>query len=107
MRAVAREYDWPGYATEYERTELPPGELGAFVGEYEFATPGYPRIRVTSTDGRLRWAGREMVAVAGGAFVVPDASIEVVFVRDGAGTVVAADYGAPGMRKTRVVRKSP
>jgi CubicO group peptidase (beta-lactamase class C family) len=107
MRAVAREYDWPDYVREYERTELPPSALGAFVGEYAFADPKYPRIPVTSSDGRLRWAGREMVAVVGGTFVVPDASIEVMFVRDAAGTVVAADYGAPGMRKTRLARKNP
>lgn len=107
MRAVAREYDWPGFVTEYERTALPPGALEAFVGEYEFADPRYPRIRVTSSDGSLRWAGREMASVAGGAFVVPAAGIEVRFVRDAAGTVVAADFGTPGMRKTRVARKSP
>jgi len=85
MRAVAREYDWPDYVREYERTELPPGALGRWW-RVHIRRSRYPTIRVTSSDGRLRWAGREMVSVVGGSFVVPDAGIEVMFVRDAAGT---------------------
>ena len=45
-----------------------------------------------------------MVPVRGGTFVVPGAGIEVGFVRDAAGTVVGAEYGQPGMRRTRLTR---
>ncbi len=104
VRAVAVEYDWPGYLPEYERVDLPPAALARHAGEYEFDNPAYPKIRVVVKEGRLYWAGREMQAVVGGSFVVPAVGIEVVFVRDATGAVVAADYGSPGMRKTRIRR---
>jgi len=54
----------------------------------------------------MYWADRKMQAVAGGSFVVVDAGIEVEFVRDAGGAVVAADYRPPGMRRIRVKRAS-
>jgi CubicO group peptidase (beta-lactamase class C family) len=103
-RAIAVEYGWPGYVREYERVTLPAGALAAFAGEYEFANPAYPKIQIVVKEGGLYWAARQMQAVAGGMFVIPSAGIEVHFVRDGNGTVVAADYGTPGMRRTRITR---
>jgi len=103
-RAVAVEYGWPGYLTEYERVPLPPRAAEELVGQYEFDNPAYPKIQVTAKDGHLYWADRDVQAVAGGSFVVEDAGIEVEFVRDAGGAVVAADYRPPGMRKVRVKR---
>lgn len=104
LRAVAAEYAWPGFLTEYETAELPTAALGEVAGQYAFDNPAYPKIGITVKDGRLYWVDRPMQPVAGGRFVVPSAGIEVEFVRDDAGAVVAADVREPGTRKTRIRR---
>lgn len=103
-RAVAAEYAWPGYVPEFERVTQSADVLEAFAGQYEFADPSLPKIRVTRQGDRLLWQDREMIPVRGGTFVVPSAGIEVGFVRDAAGAVVAAEYAQPGMRRTRIAR---
>jgi CubicO group peptidase (beta-lactamase class C family) len=104
LRAVAAEYDWPGYLVEYEAAEVRSGAWGEVAGQYEFDNPAFPKIAVTVKDGRLYWVDRPMQPVVGGLFVVPAAGIEVEFVRDTEGTVVGADFREPGMRKIRIRR---
>jgi CubicO group peptidase (beta-lactamase class C family) len=103
-RAVAAEYAWPGFVREYQRAAQAADALSAFAGEYQFANPSLPKIRVTQRGDRLFWQELEMVPVVGGTFVLPDAGIEVRFVRDAAGKVVAAEFGEPGMRNARITR---
>ncbi len=103
-RAVAVEYGWPEYVPVFERVTPSAEVLDAFAGQYEFVNPSYPKIRISRQGERLLWQDAEMVAVRGGTFVVPRWGIEVRFVRDAAGAVVAAEYAEPGMRRTRVAR---
>ncbi len=104
LRAVAAEYKWPGYLGEYEGAEMQATALADVAGQYEFDNPKYPKIRVTVRDGRLYWVDQPMQPVVGGLFVVRSEGIEVEFVRDPGGTVVAADFREPGMRKMRIRR---
>ena len=104
LRAVAAEYKWPGYLGEYEGAEVQATALADVAGQYEFDNPKYPKIRVTVRDGRLYWVDQPMQPVVGGLFVVRSEGIEVEFVRDPGGTVVAADFREPGMRKMRIRR---
>lgn len=104
LRAIAAEYDWPGYLVEYEGADVQPDALAEVAGQYEFDNPAFPKIRVAVKDGRLYWSDRPMQPVGSRRFVVPSAGIEVEFVRDAGGRVIAADYREPGMRKIRVRR---
>ncbi len=104
MRSVADAYEWPGYLNEYELAALPPRAAEELAGLYEFDNPSYPKIQVTAREGRLYWADREMEAVAGGGFVLAEAGMEVQFVRDASGKVIAAEFRSPGTRKMRVRR---
>lgn len=103
-RAVAAEYDWPDYIREYEKAAVAADALARYAGQYEFDNPPGLKIGISVKDGRLFWADREMVAVVGGAFVIPSAGGEAEFVRDATGAIVAVDYGSPGARKARARR---
>jgi len=103
-RAIAVEYSWRGFVEELERVTVPAATLAPFAGVYELDNPPGFRIRVTVQDDHLVWMDREVVAVRGGAFVVPSAGVVVQFVRDESGTVVAVDFGPPGGRMTRARR---
>jgi hypothetical protein len=94
----------PTTSGEYEKTTWPADTLASFTGQYEFDIPPGLKIEITLKDGSLFWADREMVAVAGGLFVIPSAGAEVDFVRDTPGRIVALDYGPPGGRKSQARR---
>jgi len=103
-RAIAVEYEWPDFVDEFERVTLPVEKLATFVGQYELDNPPGFRIRVTVKDGGLLWMDREMIAVRGGAFVIPSAAIRAEFVRGEDGAIVAVDFGPPGSRAVRARR---
>jgi hypothetical protein len=53
LRAVAREYEWPGFFPEAPTGAVPAGSLDAFTGSY---AGGSRSFNVTSEGGRLRLA---------------------------------------------------
>lgn len=113
-QAVAAEYGWPGPVPE-ERTRARPSAAALAELEGTYRLEGRPEVELTirAADGALE------VDVAGGPtsplladaaedglFFDPDDGTELRFVRDAAGTVVAAENGS-GDRFARAEDPTP
>lgn len=101
LRAVAREYDLPGFRpNERVALDLGPARLAEFTGAYTLAAPGAgpDPVATVHLDGatlridvpRFDWTGRTLRAYEPDTFFFLENTGEIAFERADDGTVVAA-----------------
>jgi len=110
LRAVAREYGWPGYLKR-QRAEVAPRSLSACVGEYELRS-GY-RFQVAGSEDSLTLqatgqAPMPLVPSSETSFFLAAVDAEVEFQRSGEGIVTGLTFRQNGreMAARRLPRSS-
>jgi CubicO group peptidase (beta-lactamase class C family) len=90
LEVIAREYRWPDYPSstpsKHPAAEVPEGELGAYVGRYEFANN--QMLAFAAERGRLctlidGLPDEEFLPQAGGRFHSAHRDVQVTFLKDG------------------------
>ena len=105
VRAVAREYGWPGLAP-IERTlgSAEPAIYKDFAGRYEIPIRSPPVVMVIETDGGKLYRGSgparvELLPESAGTFFAMDSDMRIEFVRDASGKVAEARVRQGGVER--------
>jgi CubicO group peptidase (beta-lactamase class C family) len=110
VRAVAREYGWPGFAP-VERTlgTADPATYQDFAGRYEIAIRSPPVVLgIEAVSGRLFRAGggtgprTELLPEDATTFFALDSDFRIRFVRDSSGRVIEAQVWQGGVERRAV-----
>jgi CubicO group peptidase (beta-lactamase class C family) len=110
VRAVAREYGWPGFAP-LERTPgtSDPSLYKDFAGRYEIPIRSPPVVMLVETDNGKLYRGSgparvELMPESASTFFAMDSDMRIEFVRDGSGRVTEARVWQGGIERkaTRV-----
>lgn len=108
VRAVAREYRWPGLAP-IERTlgTANPATYKDFAGRYEIGTRSPPVILRVEVDGDRLFGGAgevrsELLPENADTFFSVDTDVRIQFVRDGSGRVTEARIWQGGVERKGV-----
>ena len=112
VRAVAREYSWPGLAP-IERTlgTADPTLYQDFAGRYEIPIRSPAVVMLIATDGGKLYRGSgpgrvELLPESSTTFFAMDSDMRVEFVRDGSGKVTEARVWQGGIERTATRRPS-
>lgn len=97
IRAVASEYDWPGYLPQLEVVDLEPATFARYEGLYRFDRGAALEMVIASRDGKYYRGRSEMVAVSESVFVLPEFSLVVEFLVDADGVVRSFRHGELGV----------
>ncbi|HET7694124.1 MAG TPA: serine hydrolase [Vicinamibacterales bacterium] len=105
VRAVAREYGWPGLAP-LERTlgSADPAAYKDFAGRYEIPIRSPPVVMVIETDGGKLYRGSgpsrvELLPESSATFFAMDSDMRVEFIRDPNGKVTEARVWQGGIER--------
>ena len=105
VRAVAREYRWPGLGP-IERTlgTSDPATYKDFAGRYEIGVRSPPVILRIEVEGDRLFGGAgeirsELLPESGDTFFSTDTDVRVQFVRDAAGQVTSARVWQGGVER--------
>lgn len=98
LRAVAAEYDWPGYLPEFEATAMPAERFARFEGRFVFGHhSGGTEMEVSSKGGKFYCWRAEMMPVGERTFAVHELGVVIEFLIDPDGEIRTLRYGEPGI----------
>ena len=104
LRAVAVEYDWPGFVVEREVVAMAPEAFARFAGRYEFEARPDVKPSITTRSGRFYYGKWEMLPVSDTMFVIPDLGTQIEFVIESTGRANSCFFGEPGTSRIRLRR---
>ena len=112
VRAVAREYGWPGLAP-IERTvgTSDPGLYKDFAGRYEIPIRSPPVMMLIAADSGKLYRGSgaqrvELLPESASTFFAMDSDMRIEFVRDASGSVTGARVWQGGIERTATRQRS-
>ncbi|MGB5161042.1 MAG: serine hydrolase domain-containing protein [Thermoanaerobaculia bacterium] len=99
LRAVAAEYDWPGYLPKFEIQEMSAERFARFKGRYVFDRSGGTEMEISSAGGKYFRGRAEMVPVGERTFAVHQLGDVVEFLVDSDGETRTFRYGEHGINQ--------
>ena len=99
LRAVAAEYDWPGYLPKFEIQEMSAERFARFEGRYVFDRSGGTEMEISSAGGKYFRGRAEMVPVGERTFAVHQLGDVVEFLVDSDGQTRTFRYGEHGINQ--------